>query len=38
VWDQAIDGLNDALIAKGVEAKLVKREVRADTTVASANV
>lgn len=37
--EQAIAGLNDALIAKGVEAKVVKTgKVRADTTVVSGNV
>jgi IS5 family transposase len=37
--EQAIVGLNDALLAKAVEAKLVRTgKVRADTTVVSANV
>src|SRR4051794_31161855 len=37
--EQAIAALNEALIAKGVEAKLVKTgKVRADTTVVSGNV
>jgi IS5 family transposase len=37
--EQAIEALNDALLAKAVEAKLVKTgKVRADTTVVSANV
>jgi len=37
--DEAVAGLNDALLAKAVEAKLVKTgKVRADTTVVSANV
>jgi len=37
--EQAIEALHDALLAKAVEAKLVKTgKVRADTTVVSANV
>jgi IS5 family transposase len=37
--EQVVEALNDALLAKAVEAKLVKTgKVRADTTVVSANV
>ena len=37
--EQAIGALNDALVAKAVEARVLKiREVRADTTVVEANV
>jgi IS5 family transposase len=37
--ESAVDGLNDALIAKAVEAKVLKlNRVRADTTVVEANV
>ena len=36
--EEAVNGLNEALLAKAAEAKVLRTEVRADTTVVEANV